>query len=325
MDLRTLADLPELAALAEGEELPTTRIPVAKLGSYRDRRYGAFSITAQDFASWKRNLEGPLGGRAPIDFDHAPEKGQGTKAAGWITGLELDGKHVMGTVQWSRAGVEAIKGREYAYISPTFTRSWRDEEGRDHGRTLIGAGLTNRPFLKKDMPAISLSEDLELTARESQPLRDSPAVTPLANIAQRLSTEETTLSEAVQGAGAIILTAAEHTDLVARANAGEQAVQQLAEQTFELAFTKALDEGRTTPAMKEHLQGLPVETAVKILEASPKVVKTETKGSGDAGRTPETPKGVDADRFELHEKAEALALSEKISYEDALERVVMEG
>src|ERR1044072_5365237 len=124
LDLVSLADLP---VTLENGDLPTIKIPVAKLGSYRDKRYGRFAITDKDYASWQRNLNECFGGRACIDFDHSPEKGQGTKAAGWITSLEektgaqlqpvdpgrfakLDpgAVYVASDVELSKAGAESI-------------------------------------------------------------------------------------------------------------------------------------------------------------------------------------------------------------------------
>lgn len=325
MDLQTLADVPAMT-LAEGAALPTTRIPVAKIGRYQDRRYGAFAITPEDYASWKANLGRLAGGQAPIDFDHGPEKGAGSKAAGWITSLELEGDKVMATVDWSRAGVDAVQGREYRFISPTFQKSWRDEQGVDRGRTLIGAGLTNRPFLKAGMPAITLSDELAGGPDFAAP-SGSDSRRMLTKLAKALSladdASEATILDALDTA--VILSAADHGDLVERANAGDVAVTKLAEATFDAAFTKALDEGRTTPAMRDHLAKLDVDAAVAILEVSPVAVKTTVAGSGAAGRQVAAPEGVDATRFELHEQAEALVLSDGITYDQAIDRLTLEA
>lgn len=135
-----------------------SRIVVAKLGKYQDKRYGNFQITREDYDGWQRNLSKSFNGRVPIDIDHAPEKGRGTEAAAWITNLDLDGDKVLADVEWTPLGERAVKERRYLYISPTFVQDWKDETGAKSGRALIGAALTNRPFLRKDMPALTLAE-----------------------------------------------------------------------------------------------------------------------------------------------------------------------
>lgn len=149
----------------------------------------------------------------------------------------------------------------------------------------------------------------------------------LTKLAKALSladdASEATILDALDTA--VILSAADHGDLVERANAGDVAVTKLAEATFDAAFTKALDEGRTTPAMRDHLAKLDVDAAVAILEVSPVAVKTTVAGSGAAGRQVAAPEGVDANRFELHEQAEALVLSDGITYDQAIDRLTLEA
>ncbi len=167
-------DLTTLADAADPDGGPRSRIVVAKLGRFQSKRYGRFSIGTDDLDGWKRNLTGQFGGRVPIDLDHSPERGRGSEAAGWITGLERDGDRVMADVEWTPLGEAAIRERRYLYVSPTFTSSYKGEDGGDLGRALIGAGLTNRPFLREGMPTLSLSADLDddVTAADDGPACD---------------------------------------------------------------------------------------------------------------------------------------------------------
>jgi phage I-like protein len=152
--LKTLADLPSLPAGPK----PTSRIVVARLGTYKDSRYGVFSISEKDFQGWSSRLADTFGGKVAIDLDHSAEKGRGTAAAGWITGLELQGKDVIADVSWTRKGAEAVRDETYRHISPSFTNAFVDEHGKNRGRALLGAALTNRPFLRS-LPTVSLSRD----------------------------------------------------------------------------------------------------------------------------------------------------------------------
>lgn len=155
--LITLADLPELAGT---DPKPKTTITVARLDdNLRDPRYGKFGITQADVDGWKKNLSEVFGGRVSIDEDHSSDRGNGTKAAAWITGLAQQGRRVLASVEFTPAGAQKVRDGEYLYISPTFVENYKDEHGESHGKALLGAALTNRPVLRKDMPTLSLSRD----------------------------------------------------------------------------------------------------------------------------------------------------------------------
>jgi hypothetical protein len=156
-DLITLADLPELAG---DDPSPRTTITVARLdNNLHDPRYGKFGITQADVDGWKRNLSEVFGGRVSIDADHSSDRGKGTKASAWITGLSQQGKKVQAAVEFTPAGAKQVRDREYLYISPTFVENYVDEHKVGHGKALLGAALTNRPVLRQDMPTLSLSRD----------------------------------------------------------------------------------------------------------------------------------------------------------------------
>jgi hypothetical protein len=156
LGLVTLADLPPL----KGSGPTTSTIAIARLDdNLKDPRYGSFKITQSDFDGWSKNLADTFGGRVAIDADHSSDRGGGTRAMGWITGLHQDGKLVNADVEWTPRGAKAIRRGDYRHISPTFVERYRDEHGVNRGRALIGAGLTNRPVLRAGVPALSLSRD----------------------------------------------------------------------------------------------------------------------------------------------------------------------
>jgi hypothetical protein len=109
--LVTLSDVPTLPASAGRN--PTSRIVVARLGTYTDRRYGTFEIAEKDYEGWKRNLSESFGGRVSVDWDHSSDRGRGTRAAGWIVGLERQGKDVLADVEWTPKGAAAIRDGDY--------------------------------------------------------------------------------------------------------------------------------------------------------------------------------------------------------------------
>lgn len=195
--LSVLNDAPDSIVLSAAGA--TTRVQVAKLGKFKDPRYGNFSITLEHFAKWKQNFltlhrsEGKLG--MPVDRDHLPEKRGETEAVGWITKLDnmgQDGKtstpdELWATVEFNSLGQELVKDKRYAYISPTYSPNYADETGQTYGTTMVGVALTNRPFL--DMACISLSHAGTATLEaEVEPVLDSPRQMPDLTVTPELLT-----------------------------------------------------------------------------------------------------------------------------------------
>lgn len=133
---------------------------VARLGQFKDRRYGSFEIGRTDFDEWSRKLTGVFGGEVAIDTDHAADRGQSSRAAGWIKGLELatdeHGERVDAKIEWTPYGERLLRDREYRFFSPTFVDALKDEQGKNIGKALIGGALTNRPFLRRGMKPLTL-------------------------------------------------------------------------------------------------------------------------------------------------------------------------
>lgn len=156
--------------LLDAPATATSRIPIARLGEYKDKRYGEFSITKDDVADWQRNLEKLPGGKALIDEDHSSSKTpRRTEADGWVTGVELDGKQVYGQVEWTPRGKAAVEEKRYLFTSPTYG-PYTDDSGTTHKNTLSAVALTNKPFLTS-MPQIMLASDEAI----SQALEADPA------------------------------------------------------------------------------------------------------------------------------------------------------
>lgn len=91
-----------------------------------------------------------------LDYSHESEK----EAAAWFQDLYLseDGKELWAKVDWTKDGAESVREKKYRYISADFDFAYVDNEKlKDHGPTLLGAGLTNRPVVKRMNPTV-LSE-----------------------------------------------------------------------------------------------------------------------------------------------------------------------
>lgn len=134
----------------------TSWVTITRTGSFTDPRYGRFEITLAMLESMVRNFgAGVVGQDVFIDVDHRPGDG----AAARILALAVEGSRLRARVEWTEFGKKAVKERGFRYLSAEYDERYRDNEaGRDHGPTLLGAGLTVRPVIKRLDP-VTLAED----------------------------------------------------------------------------------------------------------------------------------------------------------------------
>lgn len=144
--------------LVELQDDQRSTIEVMRVGQWDHPIRGAIEISRDDLKQFKENFDNDVRRVEPaVDQEHKDEEG----AAGWIKELSLENNRLMADVEWNELGVELIEDERYRYISPTFKFEWTDPETNEtHENVLVGAALTNRPFIK-DMSPVSLSEDFE--------------------------------------------------------------------------------------------------------------------------------------------------------------------
>lgn len=344
--------------LAQANGQPRSRIQVAKLGRFKDPRYGTFTITPEDVQSWIANLDGHFGGEVPIDRDHATDKGTSSEAMAWIRNLALDGDKVTADVEWTPAGEELVRQKRYRYISPTFVSALKDQQGVVKGPALLRAALTNNPFLH-DMPAVSLDAgDVFATVDTDAPAtpdtrsvmapltkialalgldQDADEATVLSAVEQAKNTSPTVTLDAatlvVQQEGNVILSKEDHDKLnadAAKAGALELRVTTLEsdarEQRFTLAYDSALSDGRVdakpeTRELHKAIFDKDADLALKNLQALPVVVNLATKTRDQAPG--DAPSDVHAESYQLDQKVQAyLAEHADLDYPTALDRVL---
>lgn len=97
-----------------------------------------------------------------VDFDHAVIRNDGRPklAAGWIKALATRADFIVGRVEWTPRGAEALSNREYRFISPVFTH---DKKGSV--KAILGAGLTNTPALRV-LAAVASAEGPPLMSQD---------------------------------------------------------------------------------------------------------------------------------------------------------------
>lgn len=147
---------PSAVKLAEGK--PETRVQVIRCGKFHHEQYGVFDVTSETLRSFKKNFEEQVRGiDLAIDYKHASED----IAAGWIKGLTLENNdtELWAEVEWTPKGNQVLADKEFRYLSADFSFDYKDNETlKAFGPTLLGAGLTNRPVVKRMDPVIELSE-----------------------------------------------------------------------------------------------------------------------------------------------------------------------
>lgn len=167
-DLREAVKLRYLGnnlALEEAAEL--NRIQILRTGTFHHPAYGKFTITDDTLETMVKNFQ-DVRPKAPtelvVDFEHLsagdltdPKQGV---AAGWVKDLIKQDGRLFADVEWNQEAAEAIKKKEFRFISPEFDLNYTDKEtGKKTGPTLISVALTNRPFLEGMEPVV-LSEQL---------------------------------------------------------------------------------------------------------------------------------------------------------------------
>lgn len=149
---------------ADAKGNPPSEIELLHTGTWNTPWHGDFIITPDDIQEYVANFKAGVGlvaddPRGPIDYGHD----DGGKAAGWINSVQAstDGNSLIGMVEWTPAGDQAIKDGEWAYISsefnPTGCLPWEDpeEEFNFVGNVITGAALTNIPLFKKLKPIMA--------------------------------------------------------------------------------------------------------------------------------------------------------------------------
>jgi phage I-like protein len=123
------------------------------------------TITAADLRQMAENFRSGKYPEPPtricVDYEHLslkPTKPGDGKAAGWIVELELreHDTELWAKVEWTPAGAEAIRGKEYQFISPVIASGFVTNAGEKIGTTLLNAALTNNPQLQ-GMAPVSLT------------------------------------------------------------------------------------------------------------------------------------------------------------------------
>lgn len=131
------------------------KLQLVPSGVWPESWKGSLEITVTDLLEMKSNFDQGVGlpakgaEGAPIDYSHEDWK----KAAFWIREVEVENGILYATkIEWTPAGAQAVKDKEYKFFSPSFYPAclgmWQNPENplEMARNVLVGGGLTNIPF-----------------------------------------------------------------------------------------------------------------------------------------------------------------------------------
>lgn len=144
-----------------------SEVQVLKTGNYFHQGR-EIPITSADLQKMVFNFNEKVRGiDLMLDYGHNTEG----EAAAWFSELYLaeDDTELWAKVTWTEGGKDAVLSKKYRYISADFDFNYKDNETlTEHGPTLFGAGLTNRPVVKRMEPIVQLSEKTQYQENEME-------------------------------------------------------------------------------------------------------------------------------------------------------------
>lgn len=188
--------------------------------------------------------------KLPIDVEHATEikgpKGEEAPAYAWIDALRInDDGGIDAHVVWTPDGESLIRGKKYIYYSPAFFNNAAGQVTR-----LSSVGLTNKPNLY--LPALN-SENNEMTVPVQivtvLGLAATASVDDAVAAIQQIKTSETVALNRAQNPDLTKFIPVETHQLVLnRAEAAENKLKTLDDQTAEKLVDDAVAAGKVAPA-----------------------------------------------------------------------------
>ena len=126
-------------------------------GEYQHARYGTVSMDAIKAERVAEQVNASVvGSQLPINYEHTPGP-----AAGWVEGAEVRPDGLYLDIDWTESGLAKIESKEFKYLSPEYFPKWtHPKSGDDYTDVLVGAALTNNPFLM-DIDPITMSREQE--------------------------------------------------------------------------------------------------------------------------------------------------------------------
>ncbi len=224
----------------------------------------------------------------------AAPKGLPSPAFGNITAVQVESDgSISGAIAWNARGEAAIRGNEYAYLSPEFTV---DESQEPHAIVaIVGASLTNTP----NFPELALNSAQDETDPTEPPmskaiaralgLNESADEASIVAAIDTIKTERATALNAAQTPDrAKFVPVAEHQVVLNRATTAEGDLKALKDKGIDDQVNSLVDEGvkagKIVPATREYYVAMcrsqGVDTFKAFLEKQPVITAATTVAGG---------------------------------------------
>jgi phage I-like protein len=142
----------DLGRVRLAEDRPTW-LHAIPLGRYLHPTHGELLFTHKRLERLAEGVNRGVRGITPaLDYDHREDRAKGGKAAGWIEAAEVRPDGLWIAVTFTDEARAEVRAGAWRYLSPEFA-DWTDPRtGVRHRDVLLGAALTNRPFLRDLAP-----------------------------------------------------------------------------------------------------------------------------------------------------------------------------
>jgi phage I-like protein len=287
--------LTEICLLETNNSIPE-EIQLLREGTFDDFWTGKFTIDKKMLKEMKKNFDDNVRGiDLAIDIAHMNYM----DAAGWIKDVELkeNDSELWAKIAWTELGIEKVQKKLFRYLSSEFDTRYKDNEsGIEFGYVLLGAGLTNRPFVKGMKPTTNLTEEKKMEEKIKE-----------------LQESNVKLSEELKKLQDNIKSLSDEKENLVKENLSLKSEIETSKKEHE--FQAMLQENKVVPAQKEAwIKGDLVEFAKN---ASSIKINTEEKGSGQAEG-----EGKEKVSEDLLDAARVLSEKSKISMSKAISELL---
>jgi len=301
-------------------------IQLAKTGEFKHWSGKKLDLSREMFESFSANLTA-AGGEVPVNLLHPDlraTQGQTVpatdfRAVGRIVELRFDEDKLEARVVWTDEGRDLVRSGSFRHISPEIALKYRTDDGRQIGPTLVGAALTNRPFLR-GMAALAATQQAATIAEEDEMNEKT-----LALVASKLGVEP--------GDQTALLTALdERIDAATTVVSAESTLAETRKRVIELEGREAmreatsfvnglLEDGKIVPAQRETATKLALADlgqAREFFRDAEPVLSFEEKGVPAGGGSRES---IPADELDKRAR-KAMTETDGLTYAAACDKVM---
>jgi phage I-like protein len=292
--------------------------------------YGEVNVTPEMLLQMKANFDNKVR-KLDLAIDYYHESWG--HAAGWIQNVELreDNTELWLKVDWTKNGKQKIMEKEIKYISAEFDTDYTDEEtGEKFGAVLLGAGLTNRPFVK-EMKALFDERFKDTKYKQNEKgvrMEFEKLLEALAGLSDEQKAQVLEKLNAMPKESVDEQLATKQEEVKEKEKELSEVKVKLAElETFKLnsekekEFIVLLSEGKAVEAQRAaYLAG-----DMKNFVANAQVLNLSEKGTGKGAEETKKPLTHDEAYNKVRELAEVMSKENKIDFSEAVSKVLRQN